>query len=87
MSANFLPEPRTEEEAQAYLGRELKKLFGNGEVQTYTGKVISIDTEIEDENENIERGIFFAVRWVRVPLYRMADCVSEQEVSVDFQCL
>ena len=62
MAADFLPQPRTEEEAQAYLNREVRKLFGSGE--WYHGTVISIDTEIEDEQGKVEEGIFFAIRWV-----------------------
>ena len=74
MAAGFLSQPRTGEEAQAYLNREVRKLFGNGE--WCNGRVFSIDTEIEDEWGNVEEGIFFAVRWVLVRAYRTGCCTS-----------
>jgi hypothetical protein len=55
-----LSEPRTLEEAQAYVGKEFWKFFAETR-QWYRGIVKNIDTVVENEAGEEEQGIFFRV--------------------------
>lgn len=53
-------EPRTVAEAQAYIGRDFKKFFAETQSE-YAGKVVDIDTEVENDQGLEEVGLFYRV--------------------------